>query len=235
MRMTNEDVRELLKKVASDAPDARTIVSAELRRRIAIRRRAVTAGTVIGAGVGLAGLVAGAATLASAGDVPSGGDSVGSAVQSVEQSTGSRPASLPCGSTDMYPPAAGPMKLASAIPVRLVANARGLAQARVTLVNVSNRSIQGATAAAPTAYLVKGGSTVAKSADIPASEQVVNLGPGQSRDFLMAIDLSSCKARVHPGHYHIYATLDFYYEKSDGMKTGESMQVVGGPWVAMLS
>lgn len=235
--MTSNNVKDLLDRVASHAPELRGVLGTELRQRIARRRRARVLGTGLFTGAGVVGLVVGLATVVNNGGAPETGQPASSSGQSGDRPAASRAhQSAGCGARIDIPPTEGPMKLTAAAPVRVSPDERGLAQIKFTLVNSSARNIDGIAAASPSVLLSRDGIVVATSGDTPGSGRIIKLIPDQAQELIAAISFKACNSSqpLEPGVYELYAILRFQDRDTDGTRIGESIDIKGGPWVAVV-
>jgi hypothetical protein len=237
-----QDMAEFIDRVEADAPELQGVLGPRLRRRIARTRTARLIGTRLLAGAGAVGLVVGLVLITSNDGAP-----VTDRPASGTDQSGDHPAASStltpagCGAKIDIPPTDDPLRLTAAEPVRLSPDEHGLAQVKMTLVNASDRRIEGISAASPSTLLSRDGIVVTTSADIPGSGQIINLTPGQRQEFTATISMAACTAStgtsqaLEPGEYTVHAMLGFQFRNTNGTEVGESINISGGSWTAILN
>jgi hypothetical protein len=97
----------------------------------------------------------------------------------------------------------------------------------VTVVNHSDRRVEGLAASRPDVYVVQSGRIVATPLPRDEVGLQLDLAPGATRDLTATGSLMSCRAArpLAPGRYEIHAALPIF------LRDGSNIDpAVGGPW-----
>jgi hypothetical protein len=131
-----------------------------------------------------------------------------------------------CGD-DLPEERSGPLSLTGSFPARVRAFERTTFDGTVTVVNRSDRRVEGLAASRPDVYLLQSGRIVATPLPRDEVGLQVDLAPGAGRDLTATGSLTSCSAArpLAPGRYEIHAVLPIV--GTDGTM---SAPAVGGPW-----
>ena len=119
------------------------------------------------------------------------------------------------------------LTLAGSFPERVRATERATFEGTVTIANHTDRRVEGLSASRPDLYLTRAGDIVATPLPRDEVGLVLDLAPGEARNFPAAGSLRSCSRGqpLAPGRYDVYAVLTI--ADTDGAQT---ISAVGGPW-----
>lgn len=121
----------------------------------------------------------------------------------------------------------GPLRLTGSFPARVRATERPTFDGTVTVVNHSDRRVEGLAASRPDVYLLQSGRIVATPLPRDEVGLQLDLAPGAVRDLTATGSLTSCNAArpLARGRYEIHAVLPIVGK--DGTRIDPA---VGGPW-----
>jgi hypothetical protein len=121
----------------------------------------------------------------------------------------------------------GPLGLTASFPGRVRGMERRTFEGTVTVINHSDRRVEGLAASRPDVYVLESGRIVAMPLPRDEVGLQLDLAPGAVRDLTATGSLTNCSAArpLAPGRYEIHAVLPIV------LRDGSSIDpAVGGPW-----
>lgn len=229
--MTRNELRELLDEFAKDAPPIDAELNPALFRGISRRRRM--------RGVAVTLLSVATVTILTAGIAVVSDFDRGATVGQSTADTPRVPAE--CGEQMRPPPNEGtPLRLRADMPAELARDQNDTAVVTATLHNTGQSNVEGIAAQQPRAVLVRNGIVASGELALNSSAKVVKLGPGESQEFRMRINLRGCADEggraqsLGAGEYQVYAEIFFQFRETNGTAVGEQIYIHGGPWLTSL-
>ena len=127
-----------------------------------------------------------------------------------------------CGGTLPAPERDARLELSGAFPERARASEHPTLAGTVTIINTTQRRIDGLAASQPDVYVTQRGRIVATPLPRDDIGLIVELAPGAAREFRTEGSLRRCsdQAPLAPGRYELHAVLRF----------GDGTAATGGPW-----